>query len=75
MTTNSSEPQVPETKRSVIQWLLDSNPSLRWQAMRDLTDASDEEITAEHAKVATVFCRLINDTEMACIKYIHIQFT
>jgi hypothetical protein len=38
--------------RSVIQWLLDSDPSIRWQAMRDLTDASDEEVAAERARVA-----------------------
>lgn len=38
---------------SVIQWLLDSDPSIRWQVMRDLTDASDGEIAAERAKVAT----------------------
>lgn len=38
---------------SAIDWLLDSDPSIRWQAMRDLTDASDEEVMAERAKVAT----------------------
>jgi hypothetical protein len=38
---------------SVIQWLLDSDPSVRWQVMRDLMDASDGEIAAERAKVAT----------------------
>ena len=39
--------------RSVIQWLLDSDPSIRWQVMRDLTDASAEEVAAERARVAT----------------------
>ncbi len=39
----------PET----LEWLLDSDPSLRWQVMQDLTDASDEEIAFERAKVAT----------------------
>jgi hypothetical protein len=39
--------------RSVIQWLLDSDPSIRWQAMRDLTDASDEKVAAERVRVAT----------------------
>ena len=38
---------------SVIQWLLDSDPSIRWQVMRDLTDASEGEIAAERARVAT----------------------
>jgi hypothetical protein len=37
----------------VIQWLFDSDPSIRWQAMRDLTDAPDEAVAAERAKVAT----------------------
>jgi hypothetical protein len=37
----------------VIEWLLDSDPAIRWQTMRDLTDAAAEEITAERAKVAT----------------------
>lgn len=41
------------TDSSVIQWLLDSDPSIRWQAMRDLTDAPEGEVAAEHAKVAT----------------------
>ena len=40
-------------KRSVIEWLLDSDPSIRWQVMRDLTDASAEEIAAERARIGT----------------------
>jgi hypothetical protein len=40
-------------KRSVIRWLLDSDPSIRWQVMRDLTDAPAEEVAAERARVAT----------------------
>jgi len=38
---------------SVIRWLLDSDPSIRWQVMRDLTDAPADEIRAERARVAT----------------------
>ena len=52
MATNPPKRQVPEPKRSVIQWLLDSDPSIRWQVMRDLTGAPDEEVAAERAKVA-----------------------
>jgi len=37
---------------SVIDWLLDSDPSIRWQVMRDLTDARPDEVEAERAKVA-----------------------
>ncbi|MHB8815830.1 MAG: hypothetical protein ACYDAE_21570 [Steroidobacteraceae bacterium] len=41
------------TDGSVIQWLLDSDPSIRWQAMRDLTDAPEREVAAERARVST----------------------
>jgi hypothetical protein len=34
-----------------IDWLLDSDPAIRWQVMRDLTDASPEAIDAERARV------------------------
>src|SRR5215831_13841022 len=34
-------------------WLLDSDPSIRWQVMRDLTHAPAEEVAAERARVAT----------------------
>src|SRR5579859_6743770 len=52
MTTNPPKWQAPELRSSVIGWLLASDPSIRWQAMRDLTDASEEEIPAERTKVA-----------------------
>ena len=45
--------QVPKPTSSVIGWLLDSDPSIRWQVMRDLTGASDEEVAAERTRVAT----------------------
>jgi len=38
---------------TVVDWLLDSDPSVRWQAMRYLTDAPAEEVAAERARVAT----------------------
>jgi hypothetical protein len=38
---------------NVIDWLLDSDPSIRWQVMRDLTDAPPDEVAAERARVAT----------------------
>src|ERR1700693_3793942 len=38
---------------TVIDWLLDSDPSIRWQVMRDLTDAPAEEGAAERARVCT----------------------
>lgn len=44
---------VPKPGKSVIQWLLDSDPSIRWQVMRDLTGAPAEQVAAERARVAT----------------------
>jgi hypothetical protein len=53
MRTNPPKLQGPKPKRSVIRWLLDSDPSVRWQVMRDLTNEPDEVVAAERAKVAT----------------------
>ncbi len=35
-----------------LAWLLDSDPAIRWQAMRDLTDTPPSIIAAERARVA-----------------------
>ena len=51
MATNPSSRQSP--KPEVIRWLLDSDPSIRWQVMRDLTGEPAEEVAAERARVAT----------------------
>jgi hypothetical protein len=37
---------------NVIDWLLDADPSIRWQVMRDLTDASPADVSAERERVA-----------------------
>ena len=37
---------------TTIDWLLDSDPSIRWQVLRDLTDATDAEVAAERSRVA-----------------------
>jgi hypothetical protein len=37
----------------VMDWLLDSDPAIRWQVMRDLTDAPPDVVAAERARVAT----------------------
>jgi hypothetical protein len=39
---------------SVIDWLLDGDPAIRWQVLRDLTDASPDEVAAERARVSHV---------------------
>ena len=41
------------SRNSVVKWLLDSDPSIRWQVMRDLTDEPDEVIAAERSRVAS----------------------
>ena len=38
---------------SAIDWLLESDPAIRWQAMRDLADAPADRVAAERARVAT----------------------
>lgn len=38
---------------ALLRWLLDSDPAIRWQVLRDLTDASADEVAAERARVAT----------------------
>src|SRR5438876_10285145 len=53
MPTHSPKRQAPQPNSSVIQWLLDSDPSIRWQAMRDLIGAPAEAVAAERARVAT----------------------
>src|SRR5689334_12202365 len=36
-----------------LKWLLDSDPSIRWQVMRDLIGAPTGAIAAERSRVAT----------------------
>ena len=53
MGPNPPKRQAPKLERSVMRWLLESDPSIRWQVMRDLTGASTEEFAAERSRVAT----------------------
>src|SRR6266702_1252000 len=36
-----------------IKWLLDSDPAIRWQVMRDLSGEAPDAIAAERSRVAT----------------------
>ena len=49
----------------VTGWLLDSDPSIRWQVMRDLLDTPEPEWAAERAKVETEGwgARLLSDED------------
>ena len=51
--TNPAQRHFPKSNSTVIRWLLDSDPSIRWQVMRDLTDTADDEVAAERTRVAT----------------------
>src|SRR6185295_19633691 len=42
-----------QMRRSVIRWLLDSDPSIRWQVMRDLTGEPEGLVAAERSRVAS----------------------
>jgi len=42
------------SEKSAIRWLLDSDPSIRWQVMHDVAGASAKEVAAQRARVATV---------------------
>ena len=53
MATNQPKRQAPTLESSVMQWLLDSDPSIRWQVMRDLIGAPADVVAAERARVAT----------------------
>jgi len=37
---------------TVMEWLLDSDPAIRWQVMRDLDDEPSDVVNAERARVA-----------------------
>ena len=41
------------SRRAILKWLLDSDPAIRWQVMRDLTDEPGEAVAAERARVAS----------------------
>ena len=53
MATNPPNRQAPKPSTSVMQWLLDSDPSVRWQTLRDLIGAPAEEVAIARAQVAT----------------------
>ena len=38
---------------TVVDWLLDSDPSIRWQVMRDLTREPADVVASERSRIAT----------------------
>jgi len=52
MTTLSFSYDSSQLSKNVLDWLLDSDPAIRWQVLQDLTGASEEEVAAARARVA-----------------------
>src|SRR5258707_6159358 len=52
MATNPPNRQASTLEKPIIDWLLDSDPSIRWQVMQDLIAAPADEVAAERARVA-----------------------
>ena len=53
MATEPPKPPALKLDGPVTAWLLDSDPSIRWQVLRDLLGAPAEEVAADRARVAT----------------------
>jgi hypothetical protein len=53
MRTDLPQRPAANAQQAVVQWLLQSDPAIRWQVMRDLSGAPAQEIAAERARVAT----------------------
>ena len=51
MATDSTTQHAPKPTDPAIHWLLDADPSIRWQALRDLTDATPAALAAERARI------------------------
>lgn len=41
------------SRKAIVKWLLESDPAIRWQVMRDLTDGSEEAIAAARSRIAS----------------------
>jgi len=52
MTFARIDPHAQSSNAPLVDWLLDSDPSIRWQVMRDLTDTPAEIVAAERSRVA-----------------------
>ena len=50
---STNTPSITLTRMNVLDWLLDSDPAIRWQVLRDLVHAPAETVATERARVAT----------------------
>lgn len=53
MTTEGPNRDITEPTPAAVEWLLDSDPAIRWQVLEDLADAPAEQVASERARVAT----------------------
>ena len=53
MAINPSQRHDLQPDTPVIQWLLEGDPAIRWQVLRDLSGAPGTEVAAERTRVAT----------------------
>ncbi len=51
MTFDPTTHPITRPKKAVIRWLLDSDPAIRWQVMRDLTKDPAEAVAVERGRV------------------------
>ncbi|MET3293273.1 UNVERIFIED_CONTAM: hypothetical protein ABID98_005996 [Brevibacillus sp. OAP136] len=51
MTTKNHEWEITKPKKSVIEWLLNGDPAIRWQVMRDLTEEPVDRVAAERSRI------------------------
>jgi hypothetical protein len=47
------ERRVPTLEESTLRWLIDAEPSIRWQVLRDVLAAPAQQVAAERARLAT----------------------
>jgi hypothetical protein len=45
--------RMPNPEPAVLRWLLDADPAIRWQVLRDLVDTPPHGVAAERARIAT----------------------
>src|SRR6185312_13439889 len=53
MTFAGGDTQARQATDPVLAWLLHSDPSIRWQVLRDLTDTPADILAAERSRVAS----------------------
>ena len=50
MATTPPSGRATRPSSAVIEWLLDADPAIRWQTLRDFTDAPETEVAAARAR-------------------------